>query len=317
MRMMRAMSITRQGGPDVFEDVSVPMPAPAANQLLIKVEATSVNPIDCKLRAGLARVQLPLPAVLGFDVSGTVEEVGAGVHDFKPGDEVFGAGETVGGHGAYAEYYLLDERIAAKKPNNLGHREAAAIPLAGGTAWEALVNRAGLKVAETVLIHAGAGGVGSFAVQIAKACGARVIATCRKENAELVKQLGAEHTIDYREQDWGQRVWDLTGGAGVDVFFDTVGGDIMSRSLDVVKAFGRGVSITNTTGELGKAYLKNVTMHFVFARRDRQILLGLKTLAERGKLKSVINSNPRIWDVAAAHRLSEAGHMIGKIVLKA
>ena len=317
MRMMRAMSITRHGGPDVFEDVSIPMPAPAANQLLIKVEATSVNPIDCKLRAGLARVQLPLPAVLGFDVSGTVEEVGAGVHDFKPGDEVFGAGETVGGHGAYAEYYLLDERIAAKKPNNLGHREAAAIPLAGGTAWEALVNRAGLKVTETVLIHAGAGGVGSFAVQIAKACGARVIATCRKENAELVKQLGAEHTIDYREQDWGQRVWDLTGGAGVDVFFDTVGGDTLSRSLDVVKAFGRGVSITNTTGELGKAYLKNVTMHFVFARRDRQILLGLKTLAERGKLKSVINSNPRIWDVTAAHRLSEAGHMIGKIVLKA
>ena len=316
MRMMRAMSISRQGGPDVFEDVSVPVPAPGANQILIKVEATSVNPIDCKLRAGLARVQLPMPAILGFDVSGTVEDMGAGVRDFKQGDEVFGAGETVGGHGAYAEYYLLDEKLAALKPINLGHRESAAIPLAGGTAWEALVDRARLKVAETVLIHAGAGGVGSFAVQIAKACGARVIATCRKENAELVRQLGADHCIEYRDQDWVKAVWDLTGGSGVDVFFDTVGGDTLSRSLEVAKPLARGVSITSSTGALDKAYLKNVALHFVFARRDRQKLLGLKALAERGKLKPVISSNKRIWDAVEAHRTLEAGHMIGKIVLK-
>ena len=172
-------------------------------------------------------------------------------------------------------------------------------------------------MAETVLIHAGAGGVGSFAVQIAKACGARVIATCRKENAELVKQLGADHTIDYREQDWVRAVGDLTGGTGVDVFFDTVGGDTLSRSLEIVRPFGRGISITNSTGELGKAYLKNATLHFVFARRDRRTLQGLNALAEQGKLKPVIHSSPRIWDVADAHRLSEAGHMIGKIVLKA
>ena len=128
MKMMRAMSITQQGGPDVFAEVSVPVPVPSANQILIKVAATSVNPIDCKLRAGAARVQLTLPAILGFDVSGTVVEVGVGVRDFTPGDEVYGAGETIGGHGAYAEYYLLDEKIAAKKPDNLDHREAAAMP---------------------------------------------------------------------------------------------------------------------------------------------------------------------------------------------
>lgn len=315
MKMMRAMSIERQGGPDVFKEVSVPVPAPSANQILIKVAATSVNPIDCKLRAGAARIPLALPAILGFDVSGKVVETGAGVRDFAVGDEVYGAGETAGGHGSYAEYYLLDEKLAARKPENLSHLEAAAMPLAGGTAWEAMVSRSRLKVAETVLIHAGAGGVGSHAVQIARACGAVVIATCSADNAGLVRRLGADHTIDYREQDFIQAVNEVTGGRGVDVFFDTVGGETLAQSLEVLKEFGRGVSITSTTGALARAYLKNAELHFVFARRSREKLLGLKNLAERGLLKPVIYSSRPVWEVAEAHRTVDAGRMAGKYVL--
>jgi NADPH:quinone reductase-like Zn-dependent oxidoreductase len=315
MKMMRAMSIERQGGPDVFKEASVPVPAPSANQILIKVAATSVNPIDCKLRAGAARIPLALPAILGFDVSGRVVEIGAGVRDFTVGDEVYGAGETAGGHGSYAEYYLLDERIAARKPDNLSHLEAAAMPLAGGTAWEALVSRSRLKVAETVLIHAGAGGVGSHAVQIARACGAVVIATCSADNSDLVRRLGADHTIDYRKRDIIQAVNEATGGRGVDVFFDTVGGETLAQSLEVLKEFGRGVSITNTTGALARAYLKNAELHFVFARRSREKLLGLKNLAERGLLKPVIYSSRPVWEVAEAHRTVDAGSMAGKYVL--
>jgi len=315
MPMMRAIVISKQGGPEVLELKDVEIPSPGSGQIRVKVVATSVNPIDYKLRAGIARYPLKLPAILGGDVSGVVDAVGHGVHDFKVGDAVFYNCNFLTGGGSYAEYQVTPTNIVVLKPDILSHEEAASIPLAGGTAWEAILLRMNVRLTETVLIHAGAGGVGSMAVQIAKAAGARVIATCRKENDAFVKTLGAWATIDYRAGDFVQAVKELTGGIGVDAAFDTVGGDTLSRSLDALKAGGRAASIVSSTGPMDKAYMKNAALHFISASQSRAKMIGLKAMLEQGTLRPVIGTVMKLTEVAEAHRSLEAGGANGKIVL--
>lgn len=196
---MKALVLTAFGGPESFELRDVPKPVPQPGQVLVRVHATSINPLDYQVRRGDYPDLVPLPAITGHDVSGVVEAVGPSVTAFAPGDEVWYTPQIFDGPGSYAEYHVAAESIVGKKPASLSHLEAASLTLVGGTAWEALVVRAGLRVGESILVHGGAGGVGHVAIQLAKAIGARVFTTVRDDNAEFVRGLGADVTIDYEK----------------------------------------------------------------------------------------------------------------------
>lgn len=312
---MKAMVITGFGGPQVFEEREVPTPEPGPNEVLVKVHAASVNPVDLKIRQAGSWAGVKPPAVIGYDVSGVVEHVGPGVKDFKAGDEVYYTPEIFSGQGSYAEYHVANEAIVARKPPNLSHVEAAAIPLAGGTAWDALATRARLRVGETILIH-GAGGVGSLAIQIARAAGARVLVSCSDYMVDLAKELGAERAINYKSEDFVKAVQDATNGSGVDLVLDTVGGDLLTRSLEVTRPFGLMVGIVGTDTGMRAAVRKNITAHYLFLIRARYKLDDLRTLIERDQLKPVVDSTLPLTDVAQAHRRLNQGGVKGKIVLK-
>src|ERR671910_1127063 len=213
---MRAMILPEFGHPNPFEESDVEKPEPGPGEVLVHIFASSVNLVDTKLRADGSAAGLEPPVILGADISGVVEEVGPGVTDLAPGDEGYYTPEIVGpdSNGAYAEYHVASASIVAKRPASLSHEEAAAVPLADGTAYEALVRRLAVRVGETILIHGGAGGVGSFAVQIAKAAGARVLATASSDNQEILKELGADVAIDYKSQDVKEVALDDSGGGG-------------------------------------------------------------------------------------------------------
>lgn len=313
---MRAMVILSFGGPDVFEAQDLLTPQPGPGDVLVKVHATSINPVDYKIRQNGTWADIQPPAVIGYDVSGVVEALGEGVGDFAVGDEVFYTPDIFGGPGSYAEYHVAHAGIVARKPDNLSHTEAASIPLAGGTAWDAIVTRAQLRPRESVLIHAAAGGVGSLAVQIAKTAGATVYATCSERNRDLVEQLGADVVIDYRSEDVAKVIGRETNGEGVDVVFDTVGGDTIAQSIAITKPGGRIVSVVNTSGDLNAAYGKNITLHFLFLQRARTKLDALREQIERGRIKPVIDSVLPLEDVAEAHAKLERGGVRGKIVLQ-
>ena len=313
---MRAMVLTAFGGPEKFELQEAPKPAPGAGEVLVRVHATSVNPVDYKIRKDGTWAGVKPPAILGYDVSGVVEAVGPGARDFKPGDEVYYTPVIRGLPGSYAEYHVAHESLVARKPSNLSHAEAAAVPLAAGTAYDALVARGRLRVGETVLVHAAAGGVGHFAVQIAKAAGARVLATCRASNADFVKALGADAVIDYRGEDVAARVGELTDGLGADLVFDTVGGDNLAKSVNATRPHGRIVSIVSVPGNLSAAGRRNLDVHFLFLERSRDKLDALRSLAERGLLKPRLDAELPLEDVGKAHTRLEAGGVRGKVVLK-
>ncbi len=313
---MKAMIITAFGGPEVFKEQDMPKPEPGVNDVLVKVYATSVNPVDYKIRNAGAWAGVKPPAIIGYDVSGVVEAVGSGVKSFNPGDEVYYTPEIVNAQGSYAQYHVANEAIVAIKPSNLNHVEAASIPLAGCTAFDALVTVANIKAGESVLIHAGAGGVGSLALQIAKALGVYVFTTCGSYNKELVKQLGADRIIDYRTEDFVDVVLEETANKGVDVVFDTVGGETLSRSVKAVKPSGRIVSIVSSDVKLDAAKEKNITVSYMFMQRGRSKLDALRALIEKGKVRPVIDSVMPLKDVALAHQKLEKGGVRGKIVLK-
>ncbi|MGA7954281.1 MAG: zinc-dependent alcohol dehydrogenase family protein [Gloeobacterales cyanobacterium] len=313
---MQAMIITGFGGPDVFEERYIPKPEPNANQILVRVHATSVNPVDYKIRRNGKWAGVEPPAVIGYDVAGVVEEVGPGVKNFKIGDEVFYTPVIFGGEGSYAEYHVTDESIVALKPRNLSFTEAASMPLAGCTAWDAVVRLAKTQPGETILIHAAAGGVGSLAVQIAKAAGARVLATCSKKNIALVKSLGADVVIDYRAEDFVKAVLRETEDQGVDIVYDTVGGDTLARSIEITRPYGRLVSIVDTTGDLNGAYIKNLTLYFLFLERASYKMEALRNLIEQEQLHPVIDSVLPLNQAAKAHQQLERGGVKGKIVLE-
>lgn len=311
---MRAMVIADFGGPDVFEERNVPKPMPGPNEVLVKVHATSVNPVDYKIRRAGSWARVSPPAIIGYDVSGVVETVGDEVADFEVGDEVFYTPEIFGGQGSYAEYHVADASIVAPKPPMLSHAEAASLPLAGGIAWDSLVVAGGLQVGETVLIH-GAGGVGSLAMQIAKASGARVLTVCSGHMADLVRDLGADAAIPYDAEDFVEGVKRIALD-GVDLVLDTVGGDTLERSLPLVKEFGMLVGIVSTSVDLSQAGAKNVTVQKLFLRRARYKLLAISALVGRGQLKPVVDSVMAWQEVADAHRRLEGGGVRGKIVLQ-
>ncbi len=314
---MKAMIITNFGDSNVFEERDVEKPEPGDHELLVKVHATSVNPVDYKIRKNGSWAGIEPPAVIGADVAGVVERVGSAVTDFEPGCEVFYSPEVFGGHGSYAEYHVVDESIIDFKPKNISFEEAAALPLAGCTAWDSLINTAQLLLGETILIHAGSGGVGSLAIQIAKAAGAKVFTTCGKYNFDLVKSLGADVAIDYHEEDFVDVINKETDGKGVDLVYDTVGGETISKSLEITRPYGRIVSIVNTTGNLQAAYHKNITVFFYFLERSNQKMNALKELVDRNQLKAVVDSILPLTKVAEAHDKLEKGHGVkGKIVLK-
>ena len=316
---MKALVLTAFGGPESFELRDVPKPVPQPGQVLVRVHATSINPLDYQVRRGDYPDLVPLPAITGHDVSGVVEAVGPSVTAFAPGDEVWYTPQIFDGPGSYAEYHVAAESIVGKKPASLSHLEAASLTLVGGTAWEALVVRAGLRVGESILVHGGAGGVGHVAIQLAKAIGARVFTTVRDDNAEFVRGLGADVTIDYEKEDYVDAILRETGGRGVDVVFDTIGGNTLSRSPDVLAQIGRVVSIVDIAQpqNLIQAWGKNASFHFVFTRQNRGKLDELSALVERGQLRPHVGAVYSLADIPAAHeRLESANNGLrGKIAI--
>lgn len=305
---MRAMIMTDFGPAEkVFVQDDIPTPAPGHGELLVRVHATSVNPLDLQIRRGDYREDTRPPIVLGHDVSGVVEEVGAGVTRFKPGDEVWYLARFFQGPGAYAEYHAVEESIVARKPRSLSHIEAASLPLVAGTVWEAFVDRAQLRVAERVLVHGGAGGVGSVAIQLAAAMGAEVLTTCRGRDAAQVRELGAHHTIDFAADDVEKAVLQATDGRGVDVVLDTVGGETLTRSPHLLAPDGRVVSIVDTAQpqNLLAAWGVNASYHFLFTRPSAERMEKLARLAERGLLRPVVGAVLPLAQVPDAHLMLE------------
>ncbi|CAL9663863.1 NADP-dependent oxidoreductase [Streptomyces sp. enrichment culture] len=310
MTTMRAVSQDTLGGPEVLREVRVERPAPRPNEVLVRVRAAGVNPTDWKHRADGGFLGEP-PFVLGWDVSGTVEAVGIGVAAFRPGDEVFGMLSYPFGHGSHAEYVSAPARTFTHLPAGTDHVRAGALPLVSLTAWQALVERAGLRAGQRVLIHAAAGGVGHVAVQIAKARGAHVIGTASAGKHAFLRSLGADETVDYRETDFTEAVRD------VDVVLDTIGGDTSLRSLRVLRPGGIVVSILPVGSdaffeEAGRLGVRAVRM---LVDADQADMGEIARLVEAGKLEPTIAETFPLAEAAEAHALGETGRTTGKIVL--
>jgi NADPH:quinone reductase len=323
---MRAYIVNEPNGP--FLPIDTPRPAPAAGEVLVRVHASGVNPLDTKIRAAkAAHAQQPLPAILGIDMAGTIEEVGEGVTSFKAGDEVYGMVGGVGGHqGTLAEYISADANLLTLKPASLSMREAAALPLSIITAWEGLVDRAHVHAGQTVLIHAGAGGVGHVAVQIAVAFGAEVFATASPKKFDIVRNFGAT-PIDYTTLTVDEYVATHTHGEGFDIVYDTVGGATLDDSFKAVKRYtGHAISCLGWgTHALAPLSFRGATYSGVFTlypllsgeRRANHgyILAEAAKLVDAGKLKPLLNEKYfSTSEIEAAHALVESGAM-GKVVI--
>lgn len=331
---MRAILCEQYGGPEVLRMADdLPTPRLGPNGVLVQVLATSVNPVDWKYRSGLLDAVRPVlfPVIWGGDLSGVVVEVGPAVTLFKPGDEVYGfkdgyVGKTY--RGTYAELAVVPEKSLARKPGNLGHEEAAAVPLAALTAWQAQLNQGKLKSGQRVLIHAGAGGVGVMAIQIAKAFGAFVAATASTRNQDLLRQLGTDQPIDYTKE----RIDDMS--PKFDLVLDGVGQSVWGASFRALKFGGRLVTLTVPIPEepAGKVKFFSTALAGVAAGVTRGLIGGkrllltqvkprggdlekISVLIEAGKIKPVIEKVFSLEQIADAHRLSETGHVRGKLVL--
>lgn len=309
---MKAMVLTVNGGPEHLQLRDLPLPDIGPNQLLVRVLAGSVNPIDIKLRK-TGNFGFGPGSVLGFDVAGKVEKVGAGVTDFHPADDVYYC-PAFGSPGSYAEFHVVNADIVGRKPSSLSWLEAGVVPLAGMTAYGALFEQANLRLGQTVLIINSAGGVGSFATQLAHRAGAYVIAVCSGPNMALARSLGADRVIDRNHEDVIAIVKE-EHPQGVDVVFDCAGFDWVARCMELVRPMGQMVTIVNPSGELALGYRKNITLHYSFLRRDRRVLKTLSDLIERSLIKPVIHKVFRLEEVAEAHRTLEQGGGFGKIAL--
>ncbi|MBT3334469.1 MAG: zinc-dependent alcohol dehydrogenase family protein [Rhodospirillaceae bacterium] len=326
---MKAMIIRKSGAPEVFELADIPVPEIGPQQVLVRVAATSVNPVDWKIRKLGPPIGPEMPAVLQGDVSGLVEAVGREVSDFKIGDEVYGcAGGVKGTGGALAEFMACDGEYLAPKPSNLSMEEAAALPLVCLTAWEGLVDGANVGWGQTVLVHAGVGGVGHVAIQIAIARGATVYATVSgPEKAELVRGMGAI-PINYRDNSVADYVAEHTGGVGFDIVYDTVGGDNIPKSWEAAKLRGTVISCqTNSTQDLTPLHLKGLQhigvlmliplLHGRGGERHGEIMREITALAEAGQIRPLMDGAPyALEDVAKAHARMESGQAMGKVVVR-
>lgn len=333
-KVMKAFVVDRYGRKNGLRAGEMPTPEPQADDVLIQIHATSVNPIDAKIRDGEFKLILPyrLPLILGNDLAGVVVRVGARVKRFKPGDEVY-AQPHKDRIGAFAEFIAVKEDGVALKPNTLSMEEAASIPLVGLTAWQALIEKGQLKKGQKVLIHAGSGGVGTFAIQLAKHVGATVATTTSARNAELVKQLGADIVIDYKKEDFA----DILNG--YDLVLDTQGGDTLKKSLRVLRPGGRLIGIAGPPDpefakEIGASWFLKTVMRllsyrvrkiakrhdasysFLFMRPSGDQLSRIAALIDAGTIRPVID---RVFPFASTNEALayvEAGRTKGKTVIK-
>jgi len=326
---MRAMAQREYGAPEVLRLEELPEPVLRDTDILVAVHATSVNPVDTKVRAR-ATVPRDFPLVLGYDVSGIVVRCGAGVTQWNPGDEIFAA-PNLFRPGANAELVALDARSAARKPAALDHAAAAALPLVSQTAWQALHLRARIAPGQSVLIHAGAGGVGHIAVQLAKLHGCRVITTAgRDESLAFCRDvLRADEVIDYGREDVVEKVKALTGGRGVPVAFDTIGGDVFVQCLDSIAINGHVVTILGGSTDLrqrGQHLLyRNATISYEFMgiptaheiepERPGRILATIAKLTDAGALRPEVRHRFPLERLAEAHRQVETGRTVGKVAV--
>jgi NADPH2:quinone reductase len=331
---MKAFAVSSYGPASPFVEIDLPDPGPAPGRVVIEVAASSVNPVDTKIRAGGRDMCPPLPAVLHMDVAGTVVAVGGDVRNFRAGDEVFGCAgglRTVSGEvlqGALADYMVADARLIARKPESLDLVEAAALPLVAITAWEGLCDRARVGPGDRVLVHGGAGGVGHVAIQIAAACGAIVDATVSSDRkAGLARELGAAEVIRYRDEAVDDYVQRLTTGLGYDVVLDTVGGPNLETSMAATRVGGQTVTIlAGGEHDLTGMHARGLTLAAVFMllpmlhdfgrERHGEILGRVAALVDHGRLRPLIDPRRHPFAEAhEAHRRLEAGDAVGKIVL--
>ncbi|ACU73434.1 Alcohol dehydrogenase GroES domain protein [Catenulispora acidiphila DSM 44928] len=308
---MRAVSQDSFGDPTVLHAVEVPVPALLPSEVLVRVHATGVNPVDAMVRSGAFAMLGQPPFVLGWDVSGVVEETVPGVTRFEVGDEVYGMPFFPRAGNAYAEYVAVPSRQLARKPAAIDHDHAAALPLAGLTAWQALVDAAGVSEGDKILIHAGGGGVGHLAVQIAKARGAHVVATASAAKHDFVLGLGADEVIDYRAVDITEAI------KGMDVVLDTVGGAVGRQSIEVLRPGGLLLTIVDRMDRELRAATIDAGRRFagITVEPDYVGLEALAALVDAGKLRPYVEHAIPLDDAAKAHELIESGRTQGKIVL--
>lgn len=330
--ILKAIAINQHGDCHVFVDIETAHPIARPGHVIVDVRATSVNPVDTKIRRGSEGTDgLTFPAILHLDVAGIISSVGAGVTRFRVGDEVYGCfGGIVGIPGALAEQIEADADMLALKPRSLSFGEAASLPLVAITAWEALVDRASIKPNDSVLVHGGTGGVGHIAIQLAKIRGAHVSTTVSTpEKAEIARRLGADEVIFYRNetpQDYTQRI---TQSNGFDTVFDTLGGEVLQHSLKAAKRKGHVVSIIGyDTYDLTDMHFKALRLDFVFMaisiihndnrKHHGDILERLAALVDRGLIQPLIDQRHEFTPagVSAAHARLESGHAIGKIIIE-
>ena len=306
---MKAVRIHEYGGISVLRFEDAPIPACGADEVLIRVVGSSVNPVDWKIREGHLRAMLAfkMPFVPGWDVSGVVHAVGAQVTRFQLGEAVYSRPD-IARDGTYAEFVAVRETEVARKPRTVSHIEAGVLPLAGITAWEALVTKGQVKAGQCVLVHAAAGGVGSLAVQIAEAHGAHVIGTGSSTNRALVESLGANEFVDYRTQALRDAV------RNVDLVLDTMGGDTQEASWHVMAPEGLLVSIASDPAT-GVARWPQLRGEFLFIQPNAPVLEKLAAMVDGGQLRPVIGAEFALHDIQRAHALSETGHAVGKIAI--
>ena len=308
--MMKAVVLHEYGGPEALHYEEAPRPEPKADEVLIRVVAASVNPVDVAIRSGkyAEYFHTTLPLIPGMDAAGVVEKAGSKISTLKAGDPVY-AFFTLHGEGGYAEFALAKENEVARRPSSITYEQAAAVPAAGSTAWQALVDAAKLSEGQTVLIHGGSGGVGHFAIQIAKARGARVIATASTVNQEFLKKLGADQAIDYTKTKFEDVVKD------VDVVLDAVGGDTLTRSYGVVKKGGIIVTIADEPDQkaLDAHGIRGVS---ISAAPKSETFVQLTSLIEDKKLTSVVTQVFPLSEVAKAQDQIATRHTRGKVVLR-
>jgi NADPH:quinone reductase-like Zn-dependent oxidoreductase len=311
MATMKAVRFHEYGGPEVLKYEDAPKPEPAAGEVLVRVHAAGINPLDWKIRAGFLKEMwpYPLPLILGWDLSGVVEANGSGASRFQAGDEVYSRPD-IGRDGAYAEYIAVREEELALKPKMLDHVNAAAVPLTALTAWQALFDQGGLQAGQTVLIHAAAGGVGSFAVQLARWKGARVIGTASAKHHDYLKGLGCDQAIDYTSVRFEDAVRD------VDMVLDTQAGETRARSWSVIKKGGILVSTLGPPPSEEEAAARGVRSALFLVRADAKQLEEIAGLIDSGAVKVHVDAVFPLAEAARAHALSAGNHVRGKIVLQ-
>jgi 2-desacetyl-2-hydroxyethyl bacteriochlorophyllide A dehydrogenase len=316
---MKAIIINRYGSPDVLQYTDVEKPSIKGDQLLIKVYASSVNPIDWKIRQGMLKALTgnKFPMILGFDISGEVVEVGEKVANFQPGDAVYAfldASPSGLPGGAYAEYVAVAEKFVSLKPNNMTHEQAAAVPLAGTTALQALQEVGSLKKGQKVLINGASGGVGTFAVQIARAFDAEITAVCSTKNVDLVKSLGADKVIDYTQKDFTKDT------EKYDIIFDVVSNRSFSECKNNLSAKGIYLTLLPSLDIFINGFLTSFSpgkkAKLFFSKARGKDLDQLKDLVESNQISSVIDRTYLLSEISAAHTYSEQGHAVGKIVIQ-